>query len=158
MSSTAGSRILSLHSLSSEKGRGGGHTTSQGVQVHKYADTGAEVSDWNESKGTGGGEEQSQEEEEQRQKEEQKQEEEEQRQEKEEQRQEKEEQCQEEEEQSQEEEQGQEEEEQSQEEEERMQEEEEDDIEVEVEKGNGPLTRGNIDMKVRSWYTTYEMT
>eukprot|EP00731_Ephydatia_muelleri_P028595 Em0020g239a len=118
------------------------------------ANTGAEVSDWNESKGTGGGEEQSQEEEEQRQKEEQKQEEEEQRQEKEGQRQEEdkqrqeEKQCQEEEEQGkEEEEQSQEEEEQGQEEEEQSQEEEEDDVEVEVEKGNGPLTRGNIDMK-----------
>ena len=106
-----------------------GHVTSQGVQVHKYADTGAEVSgsgDWNGGKGTDGGEEQGKEEEEQRQ------EEEEQRKEEEEQRQEEEEQRQEEEEQRK---------------------DDEDDIEVKVEKDNGSLTRGKMDMKVELLYT-----
>ena len=71
-SSVVGSRIPSLHSLSGGKGRLVGHASSQGVEVHKYADVGAEVSDWNEGARDMGtdGEEWSQEGEEQRQEEE----------------------------------------------------------------------------------------
>ena len=163
-SSLIGSKVPSLHSLSGAKGRLVNHTTNHGVEVHKYADIGAELSgvcDWSDStidQGTGeewkqGLKGQRQEEEEQEQEEEgQGQEEEEQGQEEEEQAQEEEEQGQEEEGQDQEEEeQDQEEEEQGQEEAEGEEEqtegeeerigENEDEVEVEVEKAdNGPPT------------------
>ena len=128
-SSLIGSKVPSLHSLSGGKGRLVNYTTNHGVEVHKYADIGAELSgvcDWSDStidQGTG---------------EEWKQGMKGQRQEEEEQGQEEEEQGQEEEEQGQEEAEG--EEEQTEAEEERIGE-NEDEVEVEVEKAdNGPPT------------------